>query len=132
LKKASLPAALGYPPVQLIKLIRQPPLLVPLGAALLIAMPGARAAAPATTAQAIPLECRLEEGPWQACRMEVKSIGSQWAMVVGGQRWEFRHDGHGNVTMQRPGGTWQPVSSHWDSDSLCWDGVCARGAIPLD
>jgi hypothetical protein len=65
--------------------------------------------------------------------MEVVEIGSQWALVVDGQRWEFRHDGQGSVTMQHGGGPWRPVSSRWvERDSLCWDGVCARGAIPLD
>jgi len=84
-------------------------------------------------AQAIPLECRLGQGPWLACRMEVVAIGSQWALVVGAQRWEFRHDGHGSVTMQHGEGPWRPVRSRWDDqNSLCWDGVCARGDIPLD
>lgn len=65
--------------------------------------------------------------------MEVVSIGSQWALVVGAQRWEFRHDGRGSVTMQQGAGSWRPVSSRWeDPNSLCWDGVCARGDIPLD
>ena len=99
----------------------------------LVAGQGARAAGPPPTAQAIPLECRLEQGLWQPCRMEVVTIGSQWALVVGAQRWEFRHDGRGSVTMQHGVGSWRPVSSRWeDRNSLCWDGVCARGDIPLD
>jgi hypothetical protein len=94
---------------------------------------GAIAAVPRPIAQVIPLECRLGMGPWQACRMEVVAIGSQWALVVGAHRWEFRHDGHGSVTMQHGVGSWRPVRSRWDDQSsLCWDGVCARGAIPLD
>jgi hypothetical protein len=85
------------------------------------------------SAQVIPLECRLGQGPWQACKMEVVAIGSQWALVVGAQRWEFRHDGHGSVTMQHGAGSWRAVRSRWDDqNSLCWDGVCARGDIPLD
>jgi hypothetical protein len=65
--------------------------------------------------------------------MEVVRIGSQWALVVGAQRWEFRHDGRGSVTMQHGAGSWRPVSSRWkDHNSLCWDGLCARGDIPLD
>lgn len=65
--------------------------------------------------------------------MEVVIIGSQWALVVGRQRWEFRHDGRGSVTMQHGADSWRPVSSRWeDRNSLCWDGVCARGDIPLD
>jgi hypothetical protein len=104
-----------------------------LAATQLVAGPTAWAAVPTASHLAIPLECRLAEGPWQACRMEVVSIGSEWALVVGGQRWEFRHDGRGSVTMQHGEAAWRPVSSRWvDNNSLCWDGVCARGAIPLD
>jgi len=92
-----------------------------------------RAAVPTPIPQAIPLECRLERGLWQPCSMEVVTIGSQWALVVGAQRWEFRHDGRGRVMMQHGAGSWRPVSSSWeDRNSLCWDGVCARGEIPLD
>jgi hypothetical protein len=81
----------------------------------------------------VPLECRLDAGPWQNCQMQVEEIGAHWFLVVGGQRIEFRHDGRGSVTMQKPSGGWRPVSSHWQEDtSLCWDGVCARGDIPLD
>ncbi len=81
----------------------------------------------------VPLECRLNEGPWQTCQMQVEEIGAHWFLLVGGQRIEFRHDGRGSVTMQRDPGVWRPVSSRWQEDtSLCWDGVCARGDIPLD
>ena len=79
------------------------------------------------------LECRLQAGPWQRCRMEVEQLGSRWWLVVGDQRIEFRHDGRGSVRMQRQGGAWQPVTARWAEDtSLCWDGVCARGDLPLD
>lgn len=65
--------------------------------------------------------------------MEVERIGSRWWLVVGDQRIAFRHDGHGTVQMQRSGSPWQPVTAHWNADtSLCWDGVCARGDLPLD
>jgi hypothetical protein len=81
----------------------------------------------------IPLECRLGDGPWQSCRMEVQEVGAQWVLLVGRQRVEFRHDGTGAVRMQKDTGGWRPVSSRWNEDtSLCWDGVCARGDIPLD
>ena len=81
----------------------------------------------------IPLECRLGKGGWQPCRMEVVAIGLHWFLVVGGRRLEFRNDGRGNLTMQAPGQRWLPVNSHWEQpQDLCWDGVCARGAIPLD
>ena len=82
----------------------------------------------------IPLQCRLGNGTWQPCRMEVMAVGSHWTLQVGGQRLEFRHDGRGGVTMQQQGsGGWRSVSSRWEQpQDLCWDGVCARGAIPLD
>ncbi len=81
----------------------------------------------------VELECRLKDGPWQKCRMEVQQVGIRWILVVGDQRIEFRHDQRGSVTMLRPPGGWQPVNSRWEADtSLCWDGVCARGDIPLD
>jgi hypothetical protein len=81
----------------------------------------------------VSLECRLADGPWQACQMQVEQVGAHWYLIVGGQRIEFRHDGRGSVTMLKPSGGWQPVDSRWSPDtSLCWDGVCARGDIPLD
>lgn len=65
--------------------------------------------------------------------MDIRELGVQWALVIGDQRLEFRHDGRGEVTMQRQGGAWRSVSSRWAEDtSLCWDGVCAKGQIPLD
>lgn len=60
-------------------------------------------------------------------------MGLHWVLRVGGQRFEFRHAGDGAVRMQRDSGPWQPVTARWQADaSLCWDGVCARGPIPLD
>lgn len=65
--------------------------------------------------------------------MVVVQMGTQWTLVVGEQRLEFRHDGRGAITMQSGGGAWRLVTSHWEQQSnLCWDGVCARGPIPLD
>lgn len=81
----------------------------------------------------IPLECRLGDGAWQPCRMQVVEIGSHWFLLVAGQRFEFRHDQRGGVSMQAGGGGWRSVSSRWEkAENLCWDGVCARGSIPLD
>jgi hypothetical protein len=81
----------------------------------------------------ISLECRLADGPWQQCQMQVEQVGAHWLLLVAGQRIEFRHDQRGSVTMLAPTGGWRPVSSRWSADtSLCWDGVCARGDIPLD
>jgi hypothetical protein len=80
----------------------------------------------------IPLECRLGEGPWRNCSMQVEQIGAHWTLIVEGERYEFRHDGRGSVRMLSAGEGWRPVSSRWEDTSLCWDGVCARGDIPLD
>jgi hypothetical protein len=65
--------------------------------------------------------------------MRVERLGEHWWLELGGRLIEFRHDGHGGVTMRWSGGPWQPVNSRWQPDGcLCWDGICARGAIPLD
>lgn len=81
----------------------------------------------------ISLECRLASGPWQPCQMQVEQMGAHWWLLIAGQRLEFRHDGRGQVRMQRGRETWRQVNSSWGEDaSLCWDGVCARGDIPLD
>ncbi len=65
--------------------------------------------------------------------MEVEDIGLHWVLRIGTQRIEFRHSGDGAVRMQKGAGAWQPVTATWQPDtSLCWDGVCARGDIPLD
>jgi len=113
--------------------LRRPLLLVLVAVGQLMAATAASAVLSQPNPQTIPLECRVGKGPWQACRLEVVALGSQWALLVGGQRWEFRHDGHGRVTMQQGTDSWRPVSSHWeDRNNLCWDGLCARGDIPLD
>ncbi len=81
----------------------------------------------------VPLECRLGQGPWLPCAMEVRKIGEDWQLVIGDRRIGFRHDQRGAILMQHPGGGWRLVDSRWIEDSgLCWDGVCARGDIPLD
>jgi hypothetical protein len=80
----------------------------------------------------IPLQCRLGQGPWQDCQMRVEQLGAHWFLLIGGRRIEFRHDGQGAVTMQEQGRT-REVTSRWGEDqTLCWDGTCARGEIPLD
>jgi hypothetical protein len=112
-------------------------LRAPCGQGLLAGLMALAMAGVGLQAQTLPglvaLECRLDEGPWQTCQMQVEQIGAHWFLLVGGQRIEFRHDGRGSVTMQKPSGGWRPVSSRWQEDtSLCWDGVCTRGDIPLD
>ncbi len=108
------------------------PLLLPL---LLVATLGAgvgRAVAGGPGGGEIALECRIGDGPWQQCRMRVEAVGAHWFLLVGDRRIEFRHDGSGTVTMGE-GGQTRPVTSRWLEDrSLCWDGTCARGDIPLD
>jgi hypothetical protein len=108
-------------------------ILAAAAAVLLVAQaPWPAKAAPEQAAE-VGLECRLASGPWQRCRMEVERIGSRWWLLVGDQRIDFRHDGRGSVQMQRSGSGWQPVTARWNPDtSLCWDGVCARGDLPLD
>ncbi|MEB3322829.1 MAG: hypothetical protein VKI81_08385 [Synechococcaceae cyanobacterium] len=104
-------------------------LLAPVGVAAGLADP-VDASSPRET---IALECRLGDGPWRRCRMQVREVGAHWFLLIGEQRLEFRHDGTGAVRMQTDRGGWRSVRSRWAEDtSLCWDGVCARGDIPLD
>lgn len=82
---------------------------------------------------AVPLRCRLEGGPWQDCRMTVDRLGERWSLLVGSERLWFEHDGRGSVRMQRGNRDWRAVEAQWSADAtLCWDGVCAKGDIPLD
>jgi hypothetical protein len=81
----------------------------------------------------VPLRCQVDGGAWRACLMVVQQVGSQWHLVLGSERFGFQHDGRGLVQMQRGAGAWTPVQARWSADaSLCWDGLCAQGAIPLD
>lgn len=90
----------------------------------------------------VPLSCRVGDGPWQGCAMEVKQPGERWTLVVGERRIGFLHDGSGTVRMQDPerghhSGSgdrgWIPVETFWIAGpALCWNGVCAQGDIPLD
>lgn len=115
---ALLAGALLLPPL----LAARPLAARPLGA------PG-QGPAPAS----IPLECRLAGGAWQRCQMQVERIGEAWVLLIGDQRFAFRHDGSGAVTLEQDGGQRRRVNASWQADaSLCWDGVCARGEIPLD
>ena len=81
----------------------------------------------------VSLQCRLGQGPWQPCRMQIEDVGMRWELRIGNRRIGFRHTGDGAVHMRLSQGDWRPVSAHWQADAtLCWDGVCARGDIPLD
>lgn len=111
------------------------PSLLPLAALLVLGAGGTAANAQQgqEPPMGIPLECRLGQQAWQRCRMDVEQVGVTWALLVGEHRLEFHHDGRGVTNMQGAVGAWRTVSARWDSQgNLCWDGVCARGAIPLD
>ena len=80
----------------------------------------------------LPLECRIGQGAWQPCWMRVEQVGMHWYLLIGDQQVEFRHDGRESVRLRQLG-VWRAVTSRWEADaSLCWDGYCARGDIPLD
>lgn len=92
-------------------------------------------AAPVRAQGPVPaqLHCRLATGPWQHCSMALDADGLGWELQIGREQIRFRHDGRGAVAMERSGQPWRAVQAHWLSDaSLCWDGVCAKGQIPLD
>jgi hypothetical protein len=80
------------------------------------------------------LTCRVMGGPWQPCTMLVDADGLSWQLKIGTlSQIQFRHDGMGHVSMRSGDSKWQTVEARWLADaSLCWDGVCAKGAIPLD
>ena len=81
----------------------------------------------------VPLRCQLDGGAWRDCQMVVEQVGALWQLVLGRERYGFQHDGRGLVRMRRGSGAWTPVQARWRADaSLCWDGLCAQGAIPLD
>jgi hypothetical protein len=81
----------------------------------------------------VPLRCRLDQGPWKACVMTVTQVGQFWSLEVAGETFAFRHDGRGQVTMRRGQASPRVVNARWLADqTLCWDGVCAQGAMPLD
>jgi hypothetical protein len=84
-------------------------------------------------AQTIQLHCRLAQGAWQPCTMTVERIGEHWWLQVGEERLEFRSDGRGAVSLLDRTGIARSVQPVWAADqALCWDGICARGELPLD
>ena len=81
----------------------------------------------------VRLHCRLGQAPWRPCQMLLNPDGMGWRLHIDQMQFQFRHDGQGTVSMQHAAGRWQVVEARWQTDaSLCWDGVCAQGAIPLD
>lgn len=83
---------------------------------------------------AVELECRQATGPWRPCRMGIQRIGSAWWIELAEQRIRFEHDGSGSVRMQANAeAPWITVQPNWAGERvLCWDKLCARGALPLD
>lgn len=83
--------------------------------------------------QSVALRCQIDGKAWQPCRMLIDSIGVHWWLVIGARRFEFHHDGHGNVTVLDGSRSPRSVMPQWRSKGvLCWDGLCAEGPIPLD
>lgn len=81
----------------------------------------------------VALRCRVDRGPWRECVMTVTQVGVLWSLKVAGQEFAFAHDGRGRVTMRRRGAAPRVVQARWLADqTLCWDGVCAQGDLPLD
>lgn len=81
----------------------------------------------------VPLRCRVDGGAWRDCQMVVKQMGALWQVMLAGEQFGFAHDGRGQVRMRRGQGAWTPVEARWSADAtLCWDGLCAQGDIPLD
>ena len=94
-------------------------------------VPGAAAGAQA--ALTVPLECRIGEGGWSPCTMTIQRFGEHWWLQVGTQRLEFRSDGRGSITVSGGNGVRRSVQPVWrEPGSLCWDGICAKGDLPLD
>ena len=109
-----------------------------LGTVLVLLGPGipegrARPAGEELRAETIDLRCQIGTQSWSECQMVIDRIGEHWWLVVGKQRFEFRHDGRGSVTMAEGALPPKPVITRWRSSGiLCWDGLCAEGPIPLD
>ena len=106
-----------------------------LGVLALLVGVGAAGAAPADDVVPVQrLDCRLMGGAWEPCTLRLDSDGMGWQLTIGSRpSLRFLHDGLGHVRMQGGPQGWRAVEARWLADaSLCWDGVCARGAIPLD
>lgn len=81
----------------------------------------------------VPLECRLDSSAWLPCTMTVERLGEHWWLQVGRRRFDFRHDGRGRIELQEAQGIRRLVQPSWRShQALCWDGICAKGDLPLD
>lgn len=86
-----------------------------------------------TAAEPVKLRCRINSAPWQPCVLEIDRVGEHWWLVVGARRFEFRHDGRGQVILSDSDQGPRPVAPEWRGQGvLCWQDLCAEGAIPLD
>ena len=65
--------------------------------------------------------------------MGIRNVGTEWWIELPERRIRFEHDGSGSVRMQTgTGGAWVTVQPTWAEERvLCWDNLCARGALPL-
>jgi len=89
--------------------------------------------AQAQSALSVPVECQLDQGDWQPCTLTIEQLGEHWWLQIGPQRLEFRSDGRGSVTLIDRAGATKAVQPVWTAQrALCWDGVCAKGDLPLD
>ena len=87
----------------------------------------------AVAEQRVPLDCQLHNGPWCRCTMLVAADGYHWQVQLEQQAFVFRHDGRGGLLMRQGDRPWRSVEARWrDDSSLCWNGLCAKGPIPLD
>ena len=88
--------------------------------------------------QTVALQCQLDGAAWQPCRIQVQDIGRTWRIEIGKDTVLFRHDGGGTIAMKQRGRRWRLVQTRWigvpasAQSALCWDTVCALGAVPLD
>ena len=100
---------------------------------LLLAAQAVQAGADESQQVVVALSCQLNNGPWQPCRMVRAADGYHWRLELAQHPVLFRHDGSGVVFMRGDGGPWHSVEARWRDDaSLCWNSLCAKGAIPLD
>jgi len=91
------------------------------------------AAARAQSALNLPLECQLNQGPWQPCTLTIEQMGAHWWLQIGEQRLVFHSNGRGSVTLSDQAGASRTVQPMWTAQrELCWDGVCTKGDFPLD
>ena len=89
-------------------------------------------------AQTVALQCQLNGGAWKTCLMQVQDIGRSWRIEMDQETVFLRHGGGGTTAMKQRGRNWRLVQTRWiavppsGQPALCWDGLCALGAVPLD